>query len=475
MIQKILQKFGYMLVKASATAEAAWNTLTFGSFANAAKEKVNNSSALTVSTVYAAIRNISEDIAKLPLKVYKKDGKYRYEQSAHPAALALQYNPHEDMTAMGLKECLTAQALGWGNAYAEIRRDVEGKFIGLSPLRPDSVRLYRNDDGKLIYEVRSKDNSAYYYLWQHEVFHLHGLGGDGISGYNVIMYMAQSIGSAIAMDKFSGAFFGNGLNAGGHLEHPQNLSTEAQQRLKKQMQDQLQGADNAFNLMVLEEGMKFAKNVIDPKASQMIETRQFTVSEFCRWLRIPPHKVADLSRATFSNIEQQNIDYVTDSLMGWMERWEQELWRKVLTPQEQREGYYFEIVVDGLLRGDVKTRYEAYSQLWDRGVLSINEIRAKENMNPITGGDTYFVPLNFSPLGSQQQVNGVVEDAVKRIVRHRNEAIKSAKDKHGDDFNMATFMEHFNQKHEKYTQSVLNPLDEHTSNLVTLLLESHHV
>ena len=455
MITKILRIFG-LVKQSSITGSRGWHGGMFGSFRNSAKETVNNETALTVSGVYAAIRNISEDVAKLPLKIYRKQGASKFDESNHPVYKLLQYKPNPEMSAMSFRETLNAHAMGWGNGYAFIQRDVFGNPVELWPLRPDRITIKRTDSGDLYYNVLD-DNGHTNSIWPQNMLHVNGFGSDGVRGYNLIQFMSECVASGIAMDKFSSAFFGNGLNSQGHLTHPGNLSDEAQGRLKKQMGDEFSSAGQSHKMMVFEEGMAYVKNTIDPKASQMIESRAFSVNEFCRWLRIPPHKVAELSHATFSNIEQQNIDYVTDGLTGWFKRWEQELWIKLLNPAEQKQGFYFEHNAEGLLRGDVATRYTAYSTAWDRGILSINEIRSKENLNPIDGGDQHFVPMNFTPLNQAGMTDSIVADAAQRIYSHAVQNANISKEKYGSEFNNETFLADFKPKHDKYSSQVLKP------------------
>ena len=199
--------------------------------------------------------------------------------------------------------------------------------------------------------------------------------------------------------------------------------------------------------------MKFSNNIIDPKASQMIETRHFSVTEFCRWMRVPPHKVADLTKSAFSNIEQQNIEYVQDGITGWCRRWELALWIKLLSEQDKRDGLFFAHIVEGMLRGDIKTRSEAYKSFWDRGIMSINEIRSKENMNPITGGDTHFVPMNFVKLedaGKEPQMNAVIDDISSRLARREiKELEKRVKHAASDMPRFKAWLSEFYEKHDK--------------------------
>ena len=411
-LNKLLARVGYVRAE-------TWNHFSgfggiFGSFKNSSKEKVTNENALTLSTVFACIRNISEDVAKLPLKVYYKSGGKRFEDTEHSLYRILQYQPNPFMTAISFREALQAHAMGWGNGYAEIERDVLGNVVGLYPLRPDRVSLETTESGQRFYRVIN-NKGGFVDLVTRDVLHVHGLGSDGERGYNIIQYAAQSIGSAMAMDKVAGSYFANGMNISGVLKHPNSLSKEAQQRLGESYK-QYTGSTESGKMMVIEEGMDFTPVSIDPKNSQMIESRQFSITEFCRWMRIPPHKVADLSRATFTNIEEQNIDYVQDGLLGWLERWEQALWVKLLSQAEKQSGYYFQHVVEGLLRGNSTARYDGYTKLWDRGVLSINEIRAKEELNPIEGGDEHFVPANFVKLND---AGNDVDDKVIRDIANR--------------------------------------------------------
>lgn len=465
-IKKVLNKMGFYSMS-QLVSDRLWHPLSLRGFGNTAKQKVTNDTALTVSTFYACIRNVSEDIAKLPLGLFRPDGEDRIAVTDHPLVNLIRYQPNPDMTAFSLREAMNAQMMGWGNAYMEIQRDAGGRPQYLWPLRPDKVTLFRtqipmppDNRLRLFYRVQT-DRGQAVDIWAEDIIHLHGLGFNGVTGYNIVSYASQSLGTGRSMDKFSGAFFGNGLSPSGTLEHPNTLSQEAQDRLRNQMDAVHSGADQAFKTMVLEEGMKWATKSVDPKASQMVETRRFSVTEFCRWLRVPPHKVADLSRATFSNIEEQNIDYVQDALTGWGTRWEQALRWKLLSPAEQAAGYYFKHNYAAMLKGDVTRRSAFYREMWDRGILSINEIRALEELNPIDGGATHFVPMNFQPLAqatSPSAPAAVVADAAQRIVKHEAAARASLQKKHGSDFSEEQFIDHFKFKHIDYSRAVLAPL-----------------
>ena len=451
-IKKIFGSFGYMIVRSKTLASPdGWETITGGIFRNSAAERVDNKQAMTVSTLFACIRNVSEDVGKLPLKVYRKDGEYRHEMPQHPVGRMLQYQPNPEMTAIAFRETMNAQAMGWGNAFAEIQRNINGDPIAIWPLRPDRVKLFKEKGtGRVFYKVTS-NNGRTSDIWGDDILHLHGLGFDGLVGYNIVHCASQSVGAAIAMDKFAGSYFANGMHQSGNLKHPGNLSEPAQKRLKAQLAAEYGGADKAHQTLVMEEGMEFQANVIDPKASQMIETRRFSVTDFCRWMRVPPHKVADLTKSSFSNMEEQNIDYVQDGLGGWIKRWEQVLWSKLLSGKEKRDGVYFEHSVAAMLRGNVKARGEYYKTMWDRGVYSINEIRSFENKNPIDGGDTHFVPVNFTSLenaGKATPGNAVVKDIAARLANREIKTLESRVKHAADD--MGRFKEWLNEFYEKH-------------------------
>ena len=447
-----MRAFGRMAINAAGYASSGWHSLTLGTFRNTSAEQVTNQTALTVSSLFACIRNVSEDVGKLPLKLFRKDGDSRFEVTDHPVVRLVQYQPNPEMDAMSFRETMNSQAMGWGNAYAEIQRDVTGRATALWPLRPDRVTIHRDRTTQRMYYTITTEDGKSSDIWAEDILHIHGLGFDGVSGYNIVQYASQTVGAAIAMDKFAGAYFANGMHQSGNLEHPANLSTDAQERLKKQLDADYNGADQAHQTLILEEGMKFTSNVIDPKASQMVETRQFSVVEFCRWMRVPPHKVADLTKSAFSNIEQQNIDYVQDGITGWCKRWELSLWIKLLSEQEKQEGYFFTHIVEGMLRGDIKSRSEAYKSFWDIGVMSINEIRSLENLNPIKDGDIHLVPMNYQRLedvGNDTQANVVIDDISARLARREiKELEKRVKHASGDMPRFKAWLDEFYAKHD---------------------------
>lgn len=348
-------------------------------------ERVTPSSAMNLSVYFAMIRNIAEDVAKLPIKVYRTAPEGRSEVADHRVRKLLHTEPNPEMTPLAFRETLTHHALGWGKGCAEIERDGAGRPLALWPLHPSRVRLVRNERKQLLYEIYP-DTGGPYHLLPSEVFHLHGLGGDGLDGYSIVRHASESLGLGLGLQRFGGAFFGNGMTMNGELQHPTNLTEPAQKRLRAQMAEMHAGAANAYKLLISEEGMKFNRLGVPPEEGQFLQSREFSVEDICRWARFPPHKLGHLKRAQgWSTLEATNADYVTDTLTPWTTRWEQEIARKLLGPSET--DLYAEHIFAALLRGLTKDRYDAYRIACGGPWMLRNEIRRIENMEPVDGFD----------------------------------------------------------------------------------------
>jgi HK97 family phage portal protein len=360
---------------------------------------VNENIALKYTPFWAAVRVISGTISALPFLVYKRtdDGKERI--NTHPIYKLLHDRPNEYMDAITFIESRQAHVLTYGNGYAEIQRDGGGRPVALWPLLPNRTERKIDKAGTPYYEVRLPTGGAVN-LPDANVLHVKGLGFDGYSGYNVVQYHKEAIGYGIAVKEFGARFFGNGANAQGILEHPENLSKPAQDRLRESFEKDNQGLSKAHRLMILEEGMKWSKTGIDPEQAQALETQKYTVDDCSRIFNIPPHKLASMERATFSNIEEQNLEFITQTMLYWFRKWEQECNYKLLMPSEQ-SSLFCEILVDGLLRGNIAARSTSYATGRQWGYYSINDIRRMENLNPIgPEGDLYLDPLNMKPAGA---------------------------------------------------------------------------
>ncbi|MHC4697117.1 MAG: phage portal protein, partial [Planctomycetota bacterium] len=366
-------------------------------------ETVGPDKALTLSAYFAAIRAISEDVAKLPLILYERmEPRGKRRMPKHPVYRLLHDEPNPEMSSMSFRETLTLHAIGWGNGCAEIVRSKQGRALALWPLDPARVRIERDDAKRIVYIVQPVDGGKEITFASRDIFHLHGLGFDGLTGYSVAHLARESIGGALAAERSGAALFGNGSRPGGVLEHPGVLSDEARMYLRQSWEEKHKGAENANKTAILEQGLQFKPISIPNKDAQWIEAREFMVSELARWLRIPPHKIAHMRDATFSNIESQAREYVTDTLQPWHVRWEQEIARKLIPA---RSGLFAEHLVDGLLRGDTETRFNAYRTAILAGWMSRNEARALENMNPADGLDTFLEPLNTGPVGEPPTSN----------------------------------------------------------------------
>jgi HK97 family phage portal protein len=373
-------------------AGAAW----MDTAGNAAGVAVTETAALSCSAVFAAVRAISEDIAKLPLIVYRRIGRNKERAEDHPVYRLLHDEPNEEMTAFAFRQAMTAAALLWGRGIAEIERNGRGEPVALWPIHPDRVRLDREPGSQRLHVVVDSRVK----LPMRDVLYLPGFSLDGVIGEMVSRIGRQSIGLTLAVEKFGASFFANGARPGGFLKHPAKLSDKARQNLQESWNADNAGPAKAHKLQILEEGMEYTQASTPPEEAQFLESRQFGIEEVARWFRIPPHKVQQLLRATFSNIEHQSIEYVTDTLMPWFVRWEQELDRKVLEP-----GLHAEHLADALLRGDTLSRSQALAQQFNNGALTINEWRAIENRNPLPDdlGDAHYVPLNLAEVGEDPE------------------------------------------------------------------------
>lgn len=380
---------------------------------------VNPVSAMTLATYYACLRNISEDIGKLPLFVYQRQARGKRRAADHPHYTLLHDAPNADMSAMTFREVLTHHALAWGNGFAEIVWDSRMEFAtALIPIHPSRVRVSR-DAGQLVYDIAGGDVSipdTHYTglvrLQQENVLHVRGLGAEGYTGYSVVQLAAESLGLSLAAQSFGAAFFGNGASIGAILTHPHTLSESAVQRLRESWQTIYGGPGNAMKVAILEEGMTYEKLGMPPNDAQFLETREFQVREVARWFRMPPHKVGDLAEATYSNIEHQALEYVTDTLLPWLTRWEQELKRKLFPDDD----YFAEHAVQGLLRGDQAARASFYKDLFGMGALSPNEIRSLENFNEIgpVGDEKFIAQNNYATIN--QVVGLAVPEAPRPLV-----------------------------------------------------------
>lgn len=365
----------------------------------AAGVAVGPENALTFSAVWACTRILAETLASVPLVLYEQSGQSKRRAREHSLYRLLHDEPNGEMSSYELRETLMGHLATWGNAYAEIEFDRRGAITALWPLRPDRMTVERVN-GALAYQYRlaqpDGQGRTSVPLAAEQVWHLRGLGFDGRVGYSPVRLAMQSIGLGLAAEEYGARFYGNGARPGGVLEHPGKLSDAAYKRLLESFEKRHQGLENASRLAVLEEGMKYQQVGIPPEEAQFLQTRTYQVREIARWYRIPPHMLADLDRATFSNIEHLSLEFVQYTMLPWFVRWEQSA-NRVLLLEREKGRYFARFVLDGLLRGDTASRYQAYAVARQNGWLSANDIREMEDMNPVAGGEVYLVPLNMIP------------------------------------------------------------------------------
>ena len=394
---KSLFGFGQARDKPVAKAADAGYSFLFGRTTSG--KPVNERTAMQTTAVYACVRILAEAVASLPLHVYEyqDDGGKKLVHD-HPLYYLLHDEPNPEMTSFVFRETLMSHLLIWGNAYAQIIRDGAGRVLGLYPLLPDKMDVQRDDKGNIyyVYSRNSDENPMFkeygnIKLKAEDVLHIPGLGFDGLIGYSPIAMAKNAVGMTLACEEYGASFFANGANPGGVLEHPGVLKDPS--KVRESWNSVYRGVNNAHKIAVLEEGMKYQQIGIPPEEAQFLETRKFQINEIARLYRIPPHMVGDLDKSSFSNIEQQSLEFVKYTLDPWVIRWEQSLQKSLLLPGEKGK-YFIKLNVDGLLRGDYQSRMNGYAVGRQNGWFSANDIREMENMNPIPdeeGGNLYLI------------------------------------------------------------------------------------
>ena len=357
---------------------------------------VTPDTALTLSAVWACVSVIARTMATMPWRVYEKSPAGRRELD-NPLAWLLNNAPNKEMTAVAFRETLMMHVLTWGNAYAEISWDNAGRPTALWPLEPDRVTPTRDAPGSPLYYLVTGESRSYR-LEPEDVLHIHGMGWDGLTGYSPVQMAARSIGIGIAQDTFGQAFYANGTVFGSVVEMPGNMNAEQIKTAEAYFNDKQRGPGNAFRVKVAPAGTKINGISMPLTDAQFLESRRFSVTEICRWYGVPPHKVADLERSTNNNIEHQGIEFVSDAIVPWAVRLEQEVNSKLIGARVQGRTYT-KLDVDELMRGDAKSRADYYRAMTQMGAMSINEVREREDLNSIgSDGDVYLVQLNQTTL-----------------------------------------------------------------------------
>ena len=400
-----------------------WLCLPFFMGNSTSGKRVNERSAMQMTAVYSCVRILSEAVAGLPLHLYQYTDKSSKEKAVdNPLYFLLHDEPNTEMTSFVFRETLMTHLLLWGNAYSQIIRNGKGEVVGLYPLMPDRMTVNRDEKGRLYYEYMVSSDDAKTLkdgtvrLSPYDVLHIPGLGFDGLVGYSPIAMAKNAIGLAIAAEEYGSKFYANGATPSGILEYPGTVKEP--DKVRESWNAGFGGSSNAHKIAVLEEGMKYTPISISPNEAQFLETRKFQINEIARIFRVPPHMVGDLEKSSFSNIEQQSLEFVKYTLEPWLVRWEQAMQRSLI-PQDDKSKYFIKFNVDGLLRGDYQSRMQGYATARQNGWMSANDIRELENLDRIPaedGGDLYLINGNMMPLSMSGAAYGKEENQNEEVL-----------------------------------------------------------
>ena len=376
------------------TGENASSNVSFTSIFSAIN--VGNDSAMTISAFYDGVNTISDDLAQLPISILKKENKI-IQKVNHPAENLIANEPSNEMTSFTWRKRMIMRVLVNGNSITRIHRNENtGRIDRLEEIEPSQVHIFNHNSEQYYYLFDTRES-----VHNSDIIHIRNMATTGKMGKSVISYAAESMGVVLAAQKFGKQYFEASSNPTGVIEAENRISPTAKSALKDSWNHNYSG-NGPKGVALLDEGMKYKKISITPEEAQFIATRKFGVTEIARWLKIPPHKLKDLEKSAFSNIEQQNIDYVVSCLIPWVRQIEQELRKKLFTTSEKQNGYYVKINLNGLLRGDLKTRAQFYKDLFYIGAMSPNEVRELEDLNPRDGGEEYFTPVNMQTVDQIQ-------------------------------------------------------------------------
>ena len=401
--------FGFGSAKSFDTTPSSWLVQAMGGGPTASGVTVNPTSALQSTVVLACTRVLSEDLAKLPLSIYrKKKGGGREEATDHPLWKLLNRRPNDYQSSFQFKEMMQTALVLRGNAYAYIKRDYRGRPTALIPVFPDRVNVFETPGGDIFYNVARRGlheaaelERAPLLVPSYDMLHIAFMTLDGIRGMSVIQVAREAIGLGLSQEAYAAHLAGNGARPGGVLQAKGKLSADAIARLRSSWDGAHGGVANSGKTAVLEDGLEWHPISMNANDAQFLEQRQYQTTEISRIFRVPPHKINDLTRSTNNNIEHQSLEYYSDTLMPWLYRWEEALNWQLL--DESEDDLFFDFDVRQMLRGDQASRVAYYQSARNWGWLSVNEVREMEGFNPVEGGDQLLQPLNMVPLGQQPE------------------------------------------------------------------------
>lgn len=364
-------------------------------------ENVTEYTALTYSAFWNAVQLISGTVGSLPLHLMQRKGKTKIFAENKPLYQIMHNRWNPFMTAMAGRETLAAHALTWGNGYAEKIWNGYGEIASLWPITPDRVTPMM-EGGEIKYRI-TMQGEADITLPKEKILHIPGLGYDGLIGYSIVAMARKSIGLGMAMETFGSRFFGEGTHPAGYLKMP--LDMKDPKAVREAYKEVYAGLGKTHQLMLLEPDMEYKEIGIPPEDSQFLESRQFQIPEIARWFNIPPHKLKDLTKSSFNNIESEQASFVMDCILPWSIRFEQNYWMQLLSVAEQKQGFYFKHILEGLLRANSKDRAEYLRLMIGNTMMTPNEARGKEDLNPSDNplADELFVNIATIPLSKLEE------------------------------------------------------------------------
>ncbi len=417
-------------------------------------ETITPEISLTVSAVLAAFTILTEDLSSLPLLLYARRGRSKFRAYDSMYYRLMHDQPNPEHTSMVFREFIMGHLLGWGNFFGQPIFDKRGDAVEIWPLRPDRMTVKRFE-GERIYIYNTSEGKQRVFLSE-EILHIPAFGFDGLIGYSRIALARNPIGLSISAEKYGSKFFSNDTHPGIIYKHPGELSDEAYNHLQESLAEK-KGVDESHQPIILEEAMDIVRLGIPNDDAQFLETRKFQVSEIARIFRVPPHMIGDVEKTTSwgTGIDSQEQGYVNHTLRPWAKRIEEHLNTQLLLKKDQ-DSYFYEHLMDGLLRGDIATRYEAYVKAINNGISTPNEAREKENMNPYKGGDFHWRPANMMPVeigsngGGDSNAASALEplwqDAIARVMKRETNDLLGASKRYqvkGQQEEYVQWLEHF--------------------------------
>ena len=446
-----------------------WLTQFFGGRPSATGQTVNPNTALQVPAVFACIRVLSDSVASLPLKVFERlpNGGKRPALD-HPLYPILHSTPNPELTSFGLRELIMLHLGLRGNAYTQIVRDGAFRVIGLYPLHPDRIIVMRDKVTlELFYRYTTENQGTRTFAFD-EIWRVNGIGADGLIGYSPISLHREAIGLAMATEEHGARMFSNGATVPMVLEMPNKLTAQSRKNIEESWSDRFSGTSNAFKTPIMEQGMKLVKIGLSAEDAQFLQTRKFELEEIARIFRVPPGMIGDNEKAAFKNSpEQQALAFVIHSLRPHLVRLEQSIERDLMSAKE-RQKFFVQFDIDGLLRGDSKARAFFYKSAINDGWMTRNEVRIKENLNPDDDLEAFLVPLNMRVVGQDPEppppkpgkqkappsarTRAIVQAAATRVVSKEIKTLTKIINRLGAG---SYLISHFYSKHKNFVMEVL--------------------